>query len=50
VDAGAEAAVGAGDDVLGSEPAGVAGDPLGEQFRVLDDGGPRSIGIDACSR
>ncbi len=37
VDAGAEPAVGARDDVLGAEPIGVAGDALGDQFRVLDE-------------
>src|SRR5215475_5321332 len=36
VDAGAEPAVGARDDVLGAEQVGVAGDALGDQFRVLD--------------
>src|SRR5215469_9959558 len=36
VDAGAESAVGTRYDVLGAEPVGVAGDALGDQFRVLD--------------
>ena len=39
MDAAAEAAIGAGDDVLAADDRGVAQDAVGDQLRVLDEVG-----------